>query len=309
MTNRAQDRQSVRGSTRDFADRWRQVMAPRTGDVRRELTLEAAEYLGIPVQEAERRVEHSGREFPEEWKRLVTDPQNAEQVVRFYSESKAELFEQIVWHSTEAIHHRAFVAAELAQRLPGRDFLDFGSGIGSNAIVFAPAGFTVTLADVADPLLGFARWRCEKRGIPVTAIDLKRQPLGASRFDVVTCFDVLEHVPDPTRALTQMRDALRPGGMFFVYAPIGYDPERPMHVVHDVSVMRRIRSLGFAYRTDWEAEFPGYFQPPSVYQRIQRPLAANWIYFARDVWFAGPATDAIARRLRRRFMSPRPAIQ
>jgi 2-polyprenyl-3-methyl-5-hydroxy-6-metoxy-1,4-benzoquinol methylase len=283
-------------------------MAPRTGDVRRELTLEAAEYLGIPVEEAERRVEHSGREFPEEWNRLVTDPRNPEQVIRFYSESKAELFEQIAWHSAEAIHHRAFVASELAHRRPGRAFLDFGSGIGSNAIVFGVSGFTVTLADVADPLLGFARWRCQKRGIPVTAIDLKHQTLGTRRFDVVTCFDVLEHVPHPVRALEQMRDALRTGGMFFVYAPIGYDPERPMHVVHDASVMRRIRSLGFAYRTDWESEFPGYFHPPSAYERVERSAVANWAYVARDVWLAGRTTDTIARWMRRRASSPEPAV-
>jgi 2-polyprenyl-3-methyl-5-hydroxy-6-metoxy-1,4-benzoquinol methylase len=284
---------------RDYGERWREVMAPRTGDVRRELTLEASEYLGIPFEEAERRVEHSGKDFPEEWKRLVSDPRDPEQVVRFYSESKAELFEQIAWHSTEAIHHRAFVAAEIALRAPGREFLDFGSGIGSNALVFGLSGFAVTLADVADPLLGFARWRCEKRGIRVRAVDLKRESLGVRRADVVTCFDVLEHVPEPVFALKQMRDALRPGGIFFVYAPIGHDPDRPMHVVHDASVLQRIRSLGFAYRGDWEAEFPGYFQPPSAYQRVDRSRPANWAYLARDVWFSGRLADAIARLWRR----------
>jgi 2-polyprenyl-3-methyl-5-hydroxy-6-metoxy-1,4-benzoquinol methylase len=285
-------------TTADYGERWRAAMAPRTGDILRELTLEAADYLGISYAEAKRRVETSATDFPEEWQRLVTDSTDPDQVVRFYNESQTELFEQIAWHASETIHHRSPVCANLASSMPGREFLDYGSGIGSNALVFGLAGFNVTLADVADPLRKFAQWRCERRGIPVRAIDLKRESLERDRYDVITCFDVLEHVPDPLAALVRMRDALRPDGVLFLYAPFGYDPERPMHIVHDDAVFRRVRSLGFARKYAWERAFPSYLFPPAPYQRVSRSALANGLYFVRDGWLNGPVTDLVVRTAR-----------
>jgi 2-polyprenyl-3-methyl-5-hydroxy-6-metoxy-1,4-benzoquinol methylase len=282
----------------DYSARWRAAIAPRTGDVRHELTLEAAEYLGISVEEAARRVDRSGDDFPDEWKRLVSDPTDAAQLTRFYNESRSELFEQICWHATEPIHRRSFICSELASRRWGRDFLDYGSGIGSNALVFGLAGFRVTLADIADPLLGFARWRCERRGLKVRTIDLKRQRLERDRYDVITCFDVLEHVPKPLRALRQMRGALRPGGLFFVYAPFGHDPVRPMHVVHNSSVFQHMRSLGFELRQDWAHVFPPDIRAHYIYERVRRSPAGRLGYYVRDKWLTGRAGDSVARAVR-----------
>ncbi|MEO5898226.1 MAG: class I SAM-dependent methyltransferase [Vicinamibacterales bacterium] len=286
----------------DYDKGWRAAMAPHTGDIRRDLTAEAAEYLGITYAEAERRVEASATEFPAEWERLVTDPNDPEQVVRFYNESETELFEQIAWHSHDVIHHRSLVCTELVRtRAPG-EFLDYGSGIGSNALIFGLAGFRVTLADVADPLRNFAKWRCERRGIDVRTVDLKHESPGRERYDVITCFDVLEHVPDPLRALKQMRNALRPDGVLFVYAPFGHDPDRPMHIVHHDTALRRIRSLGFDRQYDWEAAFPDYLhhpKPPEAYRRVSRGAPANLAYYIRDVWMNGQIGEAMARRIAR----------
>lgn len=277
----------------EYEARWRAALAPRTGDIRRELTLEAAEYLGVSFEEAYARVERSDRDFPDEWNRMVTDPSDPEQLLRFYNESQAELFEQIAWHASEPIHHRSIVCVDLASTLAGREFLDYGSGIGSNALVFGLAGFQVTLADVADPLRNFARWRCERRGIRVRVIDLKRESLERERYDVVTCFDVLEHVPNPLSAVRRMRDALRTGGIFFLYAPFGFDPERPMHVVHDDPVSPRIRSLGFDIKYEWEGAFPAHVNPPRPYQRVSRFGLVNALYFVRDMWLNGPVSDSL----------------
>ena len=271
-------------------------MAPRSGCVREELIYEAAEYLGRPFNETAGLVDRSADGFPDEWRRTVTDPEDPAQVTRFYNESQFGLFEQIAWHAGEDIHHRSFVCADLVAGRPGRDFLDYGSGIGSNAIVFGLAGFRGTLADIADPLLGFARWRCERRGIAVRTIDLKRQSLERDRYDVISCFDVLEHIPRPLGALGNVSRALRPGGIFFLYAPVGYDPDRPQHVVHDDAFMRRIRSLGFQFRTDCADAFPAYIRPPSVYERVPRSFIANVGYYLRDVWLSGRTGDVIARR-------------
>src|SRR5207245_2138606 len=177
-------------------------------------------------------------------------------VVRFYNDSQTELFDLVGWHADDPIHYRTLMCTDIAVAPPGRNYLDYGSGIGSDALAFASRGFDVTLADVSEPLLAFARWRCERRGFHVQCIDLKRQRIPRSQFDAVVCFDVLEHIHRPMRTLAAIWRAMKRGGLLFVHAPFGYDAERPMHVVHEDIVTPRMRSVGFNWRGDLEGSCP-----------------------------------------------------
>jgi ubiquinone/menaquinone biosynthesis C-methylase UbiE len=38
-------------------------------------------------------------------------------------------------------------------------------------------------------------------------------------FDAIVCWSVLEHVPDPIRAIAEMRRVLRPGGIIWIQLP------------------------------------------------------------------------------------------
>jgi len=49
--------------------------------------------------------------------------------------------------------------------------------------------------------------------------DLATYPLPSSQFDLVVCWDVLEHLPDPTRALDNMLGSVKPGGLVVVAIP------------------------------------------------------------------------------------------
>jgi 2-polyprenyl-3-methyl-5-hydroxy-6-metoxy-1,4-benzoquinol methylase len=291
----------------EYDARWRAALAPRTGDIRRELAAEAAEYLGLSLEDTLQRIDQSATAFPDEWNRMVSDPSDPKQVIRFYNESQVELFEQIAWHATDTNHHRSLVCVDLVSPLAGREFLDYGSGIGSNALIFGLAGYRVTLADVADPLRNFARWRLQRRGIHVETIDLKHETLAPSRYDVITCFDVLEHVHAPLDAVRRMRDGLRIGGAFFLYAPFGFDPERPQHVVHDDPVFGHVRALGFALQPDWERAFPTYLYAPHAYRRVARPAVANFAYYVRDAWMAGTLGDAVSAAVR--LVRPRHGVR
>jgi 2-polyprenyl-3-methyl-5-hydroxy-6-metoxy-1,4-benzoquinol methylase len=52
----------------------------------------------------------------------------------------------------------------------------------------------------------------DRLGVPVITGTLQQAALGADRFDVVTLWDVIEHVPDPVPLLTEACRVLRPGG-------------------------------------------------------------------------------------------------
>lgn len=51
-------------------------------------------------------------------------------------------------------------------------------------------------------------------------------------YDVVSAFEVVEHVYSPTRVLDILRDALRPGGVFVGSVPDGFSCDNPTHLHH-----------------------------------------------------------------------------
>ena len=282
--------------------RWRRLFAPLTGDLRRDAAAEAADYLGLPLSEALALLDGASDRFTDEWKAHVPRSADTRTLAEFYNASQTELFDLLEWHATDEGNHRALVCADLLlRRHPGGAVLDYGSGVGTAGIVMADAGFDVTLADVADPLLDFARWRFARRGLKVRTIDLQREAPRTSAYPGVLCFDVLEHIPQPQRVVRRLRDGLVPGGSLFVFAPFGLDPRRPMHVVHDDGVDHRMAAMGLAREWQWEDQFPPYMwgARPNVYVRVESPAWRRAAYYARDVLLPDRAADVVTSALRK----------
>jgi SAM-dependent methyltransferase len=267
--------------------------------------LELSEYLHLPTADVADRFVDAAKRFTDEWRERVDEVTRENALIRFYNESTTEIFDLASWHAEDPIHYRTLMCADIASQSRGRRMLDYGSGIGSDALVFADAGYEVTLADISDRLRGFAKWRCERRGIAAHTIDLKREGLPRRRYDVALCFDVLEHIPRPRRAVSRIGRALRPGGLFFWHAPFGEDSERPMHVVHQDVITPRIRSVGFLWREDLERMFPEWLWAPRVWEAFG-PTALDRIgYIIHDGWLPAPIGARIAW-LYRRMLHARP---
>jgi SAM-dependent methyltransferase len=275
------------------------LLAPRTGDIAGELALELSEFFGTSVDDIQARLAVANASFTEEWKTYVPDGRDERAVTRFYSESKTELFDLAQWHSHDPIHFRSLICADVAQERGCRDYLDYGSGIGSDALVFASVGCRVTLADVSEALLRFATWRCRRRGFDVRAIDLKEDRPPRRQFDAVVCFDVLEHIHRPLQTLWTIQQTMRPGGMLFMHAPFGPDPVRPMHVVHEDVVTRRMRTVGFHRRDDLETRFPKWLWHPLLYQAFDVSPLDRIGYRVYDEWLKGGTGAWLARAYRR----------
>jgi SAM-dependent methyltransferase len=274
-------------------------MAPQTRSLKQELTLELSEYCGLSVADVETELAGATERFTEEWRSQVADPSDERAVTKFYNESKTELFDLARWHAEDSIHTRTLMCADIAASRPGRNCLDYGSGIGSDALALASAGFNVTLADVSSPLLAFAKWRIERRGFRVDTVDLKRERLPATRFDAVLCFDVLEHIHRPLRTLDRIHRSMRKGALLFVHAPFGEDPDRPMHVVHSDIITPKMRSVGFNWRGDLENGFPKWLWHPRVYEAFELSTADRLGYLLYDGWLKGPVGDTLAHVYRR----------
>jgi 2-polyprenyl-6-hydroxyphenyl methylase / 3-demethylubiquinone-9 3-methyltransferase len=111
--------------------------------------------------------------------------------------------------------------------LAGKQVLDVGCGGGILAEAMARSGARVKGIDLAEKPLKVAELHRLESGVAVeyeaaSAEDLAvREP---GRYDVVTCMEVLEHVPDPSSTVRACATLARPGGQLF-FATINRNPK------------------------------------------------------------------------------------
>jgi 2-polyprenyl-6-hydroxyphenyl methylase/3-demethylubiquinone-9 3-methyltransferase len=110
--------------------------------------------------------------------------------------------------------------------LAGKRVLDVGCGGGILAEAMARRGARVTGIDLAEKPLNVARLHLHESRLDVayegvSAEDLAAREAGA--FDIVTCMELLEHVPDPASMVAACARLARPGGRVF-FSTINRNP-------------------------------------------------------------------------------------
>ena len=100
----------------------------------------------------------------------------------------------------------------------GGRVLDVGCASGAFLDCAADAGWSVVGVEPAEILCHKAKQLLHGRG-EVHCVALQQADLPPSSFDVVTLWDVLEHVPDPLRFLQHCVNLLKPAGYLFANVP------------------------------------------------------------------------------------------
>ena len=103
--------------------------------------------------------------------------------------------------------------------IAGRRVLDVGCGGGLLSESMTRAGAQVTGVDLAPGMIEVARLHAAESGLAIdyrvaSAEELAQASPG--HFDVVTCMEMLEHVPDPAAMIATLARLLAPGGALFV---------------------------------------------------------------------------------------------
>lgn len=110
-----------------------------------------------------------------------------------------------------------FITQPLAPEQPFRA-LDVGCGGGILSEALAQAGGQVTGIDLSEASLQAARLHAQRGGLEIDYRAISAEELAAQQpasFDVVTCMEMLEHVPDPAAVIAACARAVKPGGRVF----------------------------------------------------------------------------------------------
>ena len=112
-------------------------------------------------------------------------------------------------------------------KVAGKKLIDVGCGAGILSEAMAQRGATVTGIDMGTEPLDVAKLHLHESNLEIdyqqsTAEDFSQQH--AASFDVVTCMEMLEHVPDPASVVKACADLCKPGGDLF-FSTINRSPK------------------------------------------------------------------------------------
>ena len=192
--------------------------------------------------------------------------------------------------------------ARRSRGLEGKHALDVGCGGGILAEAMATAGAKVLGIDLSDKALAVARLHQLESGVEVdyqlsTAETLAAEQPG--RFEIVTCMELLEHVPEPASTIAACAKLVKPGGLV-VFSTINRNPKAYLFAViggeyllrllprgtHDYArFIKPSELVGFARRAGLEADdLVGMtYNPLTRTYRLEADTSINYIAtFRRD---------------------------
>ncbi|GJL83707.1 MAG: ubiquinone biosynthesis O-methyltransferase [marine bacterium B5-7] len=136
----------------------------------------------------------------------------------------------------------------IAQRaaLEGARVLDIGCGGGILTEAMAKRGAQVVGIDLGTAPLTVARLHARESGIEVDYRQIPAEQLASEQpgeFDVVTCLEMLEHVPDPASIVAAAARLVRPGGQVF-FSTINRNPRAWLAAIVGAEYVLRLLPRG-----------------------------------------------------------------
>jgi 2-polyprenyl-6-hydroxyphenyl methylase/3-demethylubiquinone-9 3-methyltransferase len=147
----------------------------------------------------------------------------------------------------------------------GRKVLDVGCGGGILAESMASRGASVTGIDLSERALGVARLHQLESGVEVDYRLVSAEALAQSSpatFDVVTCLEMLEHVPDPGSVVTACATLVRPGG-HLAFSTLNRNPRSYLLAVVGAEYVLRLLPRG---THDWAR----FLKPSELARHVRR---------------------------------------
>ena len=130
--------------------------------------------------------------------------------------------------------------------LSGARVVDVGCGGGILAESMAARGAEVTGIDLSEKPLAVATLHALESGIAVRYEEIAAEDLAArepGRYDIVTCMEMLEHVPDPSAVVRACATLVKPNGRVF-FSTINRNPKAYLMAVLGAEYLLRLLPKG-----------------------------------------------------------------
>lgn len=116
---------------------------------------------------------------------------------------------------------------DLHSPVAGKNIIDVGCGGGLVCEGLAQRGATVTGIDMGDAPLSVAKLHCLESGLTIDYRKNTAEEMAAKnseQYDIVTCLEMLEHVPDPAAVVNACMKLVKPGGDLY-FSTINRNPK------------------------------------------------------------------------------------
>lgn len=130
----------------------------------------------------------------------------------FASEFEAKMNKYEMLKRLNLIYNDLLKPSEVANKY----LLDAGSGTGWFSQKAAELGASVVSLDVGENILAQVASKCETKRVVGSVLEI---PFPDNTFDVVVCTEVIEHTPNPRKAVTELCRVLKPGGILIITVP------------------------------------------------------------------------------------------
>lgn len=130
--------------------------------------------------------------------------------------------------------------------LAGKTVLDVGCGGGILSEAMAQRGATVTAIDMGEANLNVAKLHALESGLTINYQHIAVEELAARQpasFDVVTCLEMLEHVPDPQSIVQACYQLVKPGGKV-IFSTINRNPKSYLMAIIGAEYIMRMVPAG-----------------------------------------------------------------
>jgi SAM-dependent methyltransferase len=203
---------------------------------------------------------------------------------------------------SEALHRARYQFA--CQDVAGKDVLDIACGIGYGAAALAAAeARSVDGVDIRPENVAHARQSYRAPNLRFLPGDITSFGETAS-YDVIVCFETIEHLSSPHTALRNCLRLLRPGGVLWISSPnrvlsspgrhrITDKPENRFHVREftDSELLLLLEAAGFEVDADgifgqaYQLAPPGVLLPKAIRKCLVRPFGATVVVPDRNTLF------------------------
>ncbi len=173
--------------------------------------------------------------------------------------------------------------------LSGKRVLDVGCGGGILSDAMARRGASVLGIDLASKPLKVAQLHAMEAGTPSVAYrEVAAEALAAespAEFDVVTCMEMLEHVPDPSSVVQACATLVKPGGWVF-FSTINRNPKSFLFAIVGAEHVLRLLPKGTHEYARFirPSELTGWARVAGLDPQVMRGLEYN--PFTRRYWLS-----------------------